>query len=117
MKSYYGANAALTAALANANRLALYSVAPGVSTSGTELSGSAYARQAVTFSAPTSGATANSVEVTFPTASANWASIVAVALVDVSGNIYYAQTLGTPISISAGQYLRVPIGGLTVTES
>ena len=116
MKTYFGANAAVTAELASATRLALYSVAPTVSGGGTELSGSAYARATVTWGAPSNGAALNTAVVDFPIASADWAAIVAVALLDVSGNIYRVQTLGSPISILSGQFLRAAIGAISVTD-
>ena len=75
--------------------LALFTVAPGVGGGGTEVSGGSYARQAVTFSAPASGATSNSGAITFPTATANWGTVVAWGLFDAatSGNLLLFGTL------------------------
>lgn len=57
--------------------LALYSVAPGESGGGTELSGDGYTRTAITFGVPAGGVIANIVDVLFPTATPA-AAVVAV---------------------------------------
>lgn len=117
MKTYYGANDALTAVLASATRLALYSAAPGVNTPGTELSGNGYARQTVTWGSPVSGEATNTAQITFPAATgSSWLPVVAVGLLDVSGNIYFVQTISS-LTCSVGQYIRVPVGALTVAEA
>lgn len=75
--------------------VALFSVRPNVAgTGGTELAGNGYARVAVTnnatsFPAASSGSKTNGITVTFPTATADWNTIVAVCLMDASssGNI------------------------------
>jgi hypothetical protein len=51
---------------------ALYSTNPTDADSGTEITGGAYARQAVTFGAPTNGVFTNSGAVNFPVATANY---------------------------------------------
>jgi len=75
--------------------LALYSVAPTASTAGTELSGSGYSRQAITFNAPSGGSVTSNVTVTFGPATANWSTINATAVVDAStsGNILSGSSL------------------------
>lgn len=52
--------------------LALYTSDPTDADTGMEVSGGSYARQAVSFSAPTDGATSNSADIVFPEASALW---------------------------------------------
>jgi hypothetical protein len=95
---------------------ALYSTAPTASTSGTELSGSNYSRQAVTFSAPVAGVATSNVAVTFGAASANWTAAVALAITDAStsGNILYFKTITTQIVLS-GSSLTIASGDITVT--
>lgn len=51
---------------------------------GTEVTGGAYARQAVAFDAPTNGTTQNTSTVTFPTATADWGTVTHAALFDAS---------------------------------
>ena len=66
--------------------VALFTVAPSDAGGGTEVSGGAYARQSVAtgasaaWGAPTDGDTDNDNTITFPTATANWGLVVAVAL-------------------------------------
>ena len=95
---------------------ALYSTAPTVSTSGTELTGSNYSRQAVTFSAPSGGNAASNVSVTFGAASADWSPAVAISIVDdsTSGNILYFNTITTQV-VKSGSSLTIASGDITVT--
>jgi len=95
---------------------ALYSVAPTASTSGTELSGSGYSRQAVTFSAPVAGTATSNVAVTFGPASATWSAAVAIATVDAStsGNIMWYKTIATQV-VRSSNSLTIASGDITVT--
>lgn len=95
--------------------LALYTVAPTDSTSGTEVTGGSYARQVVTFSAASSGTTSNTGNVDFtnmPTC-----TVVAVAVCDAltSGNILVYGTLNANKVVSSGDTLRVPAGDLDIS--
>jgi hypothetical protein len=96
--------------------MALYSVAPTASTAGTELSGSGYSRQVVTFSAPVAGTATSNVAVTFGPASATWSPAVAIATVDAStsGNIMWFKTIATQI-VKSGDSLTLDSGSITVT--
>ena len=69
--------------------VALYTDDPTDADTGTEVSGGAYARQSVTLSAASGGATSNSADITFPTATADWGTITHVLLRDAStgGNL------------------------------
>jgi hypothetical protein len=116
-KAYYGSNAALTALIASATKLALYSVMPTVSTAGTELSGSNYSRTTITWGSPASGAVSNSAAFQTPTASANWTAAAGYALLDSSGNIYYFQAFSSSVTVLSGQYLYAAIGALVLTET
>lgn len=73
---------------------ALFTVSPSDGGGGTEVStsGTAYARQAITFGAASGGSISNSVAVNFPTATASYgAPVVAVGVFDASsgGNLLY----------------------------
>jgi hypothetical protein len=96
--------------------LALYSVAPTASTSGTELSGSGYSRQAITFNAPSGGAVTSNVTVTFGPATSNWSTIKATAVVDAStsGNIMYFTTTAAQ-NILSGSSLVIGGGNVSIT--
>lgn len=69
-----------------------------------EVSGGAYARQAITFGAPTNGAGSNSGTITFPTASANWGTIRFAAVMDASssGNVLWWAQLNSDVTINSG---------------
>jgi hypothetical protein len=96
--------------------VALYSTAPTVATSGTELSGSGYTRESVTFSAPTAGVVASNVAVTFGAATANWSPAVAIATVDAStgGNIMWFKDIATQV-VKNGDSLTIDSGDITIT--
>lgn len=76
---------------------ALFTTIPTDAAPGTEVSGGSYARQAITFGAAAAGASANSVAVTFPAASAPWGACVAFAIFDaltVGNMLYWSELLG-----------------------
>ena len=83
---------------------------------GTEVSGGAYARQTVAFTV--SGNTAsNTADVEFPTATANYGTVVAVAVMDAStgGNQLAYAGLSSDKTIETGDVFRVPAGDLDIT--
>lgn len=76
---------------------ALFTIMPDeTGAGGVEPAGGAYARQAVTFNAPANGSMANSLEVLFPQASANWGTVLGFGLHDApaAGNLLYFDYLG-----------------------
>lgn len=101
--------------------VALFTVSPADDgTGGTEVSGFAYARQAVTFGAPSSGTVANSGAVTFPQASGGaWGTIVAMGIYDANsgGNLLYYGDLATSKVVGDGDQISFANGALTVSES
>lgn len=97
--------------------IALYTVAPTASGGGTEVSGGSYARQAVTFDAPSNGVTQNSSLVTFPTATLSWGIVVAAAIHDQgSGNMLYFGNLTASKTIDPGDTASFAAGTLSITE-
>lgn len=95
--------------------LALYTVAPTDSTSGTEVTGGSYARQAITFHAASSGATTNDSNVDF--AGMPSCTVVALAVCDASssGNILVYGGLTANKTLDAGDILRVSSGDLSIS--
>lgn len=69
-----------------------------------EVSGGSYARQTVSFGAPTNGVGTNSGSVTFPAATANWGTIRYVAVMDAStaGNVIWYAQLSSDVTINSG---------------
>ena len=91
--------------------LALFTAAPSDSGGGTEASGGSYARTQVTqadanWNAPTAGdgLTDNVSDITFPTPTANWGTIVAFGIFDAStaGNLLIHGSLGTSKTVNNG---------------
>jgi hypothetical protein len=99
--------------------VALYTTDPTDADTGTEVSGNAYARQSVTFSAPSNGATSNSAAVEFPQATGSWGTVAYIGLRDASsgGNLLYHTPLDASKTIATGDVFRIDIGSLTVTIS
>jgi len=96
--------------------LALFTTDSSESATGTEVSGGGYARQTVTFT--TSGATtSNDADVEFPTATASYGTVVAVAVMDAltGGNMLAYAGLSTDKAIDTGDVFRVPSGDLDIT--
>jgi hypothetical protein len=99
--------------------LALFSITPTSSGGGTEVAVGAYSRQAVTFSAATSGESHNTLALNFPTPTLDWGPIPGVALFDAltAGSMLYFGVLGTPKTVYAGEDLYFPVGYFSITES
>lgn len=91
----------------------------GTLTDETSTSGTAYARQAVTFAAASSGSSATNATVTFPTATANWGTITHVAVMDGgtagSGNVLFYGAVTTSKTIETGDTFQVSSGNLTIS--
>ena len=91
-------------------------ISDGEAGSVTEVSGNAYARQAMAFT--TSGATtSNNAAVEFPTATGSWGTITHVGIFDAasSGNLMVYATLTASKAIASGDVFRVPSGDLDIT--
>ena len=98
--------------------VALFTSNPAEDASGTEVStsGTAYARQSVTFSV--SGNTAsNTAAIEFPTATASYGTVTHVGVFDASsaGNLIAYAALTTSKAIDTGDVLRLPANDLDVT--
>ena len=98
--------------------LSLHTANPDEDGSGTEVStsGTAYARQEVTFTVSGNTATTDAA-VEFPTATANFGTVSHVAVWDAStsGNMLAYAALTTSKTIETGDVLRLPAGDLDIT--
>lgn len=109
--------------------LAAFTVGPSDDGSGTEVSGGSYARVVVN---PSSGASpkwaaaapsgsghavTNAADVSFPTATASWGTIVGIGIFDASsgGNLLAHGQLGTAKAIGIGDTLIIRAGDGTFT--
>lgn len=95
--------------------VALYTVAPTDSTSGTEVTGGSYARQVGTFSTASSGSSSNSSKLTFLNMPA--CTIIGIGILDslTSGNLLYWTKLDSNYTVSATDTVEIDVGNLTVT--
>lgn len=95
----------------------LFTVAPDDTGGGTEVSGGSYARQAMSFSAASGGATTTDADINFPQATADWGTVVAVGIHDAltSGNLLMYTDLTTSKAIATGDILKISSGSLTVS--
>lgn len=109
--------------------IALFTVAPTDSTTGTEVTGGAYARVAVArtgagFDAAsgTTATTQNTGTVTFPTATADWGTVVAFGICKslagaLSTDLIYWGDLTASKTVSNGDTASFAAGALSVTQS
>jgi len=98
---------------------ALFTSVPSDTGGGTEVTGGSYARVAVTFGAPSpAGTTSNSVEVTYPEATAGWGTVVAFGVFDAltTGNLLYWGDITPSKTVDSGDTARFAVGDLTISE-
>jgi len=113
--------------------VSLFTAAPNDTGGGTELTGSAYARVAVTSaltawagtqsagsttsSSGTGGATSNNTVITFPEPTSSWGEVVAFGVHDASsgGNLLFHGSLSINKTINQGDTVSFPAGSLAVT--
>jgi len=99
--------------------VALYTAAPNDAGGGTEVSGSGYSRQAVTFDAATSGAgtTSNNIAVSFTATGGSWGTITHIGIFDAatSGNLLWHGSLTASRTVNDGDSLLFSIGNIDLT--
>jgi hypothetical protein len=97
--------------------LALYTSDPTDADTGTEVSGGSYARQSITFGAPSNGSSTNSAAIEFPQATADWGIVTHVGIHDAStgGNLLYHTPLDASKTILNGDIFKITSGNLSVT--
>jgi len=122
--SNYLENALINATLRNTSYtspsvvyLGLYTSDPTDADTGTEVSGGSYARQAITFGAPSNGVTTNTAAIEFPQATGTWGTIGWIGIKDAltSGNLLYHSPLDVSKTIASGDIFKIAIGSLSVT--
>jgi hypothetical protein len=97
--------------------VALYTTDPTDADTGTECSGTSYARQSVTFGAPSNGVSTNSAAVEFPQAGGSWGTITHIGIRDAltTGNLLYHTPLDASKTIATGDVFRIATSSLSVT--
>lgn len=99
--------------------LALYKSDPTYLDVGLEVSGGSYARQSILFGVPSGGVSANTNEITFPTATNTWGNVTHAAIRDASsgGNLLFYGSLVVPRYITAGDVLKFLVDSVVATIS
>ena len=99
--------------------VALYTVAPTDTGGGTEVSGGGYARQtgAFTVSGTNPSTASNTAAIEYPTATADYGTVVAVGILDASssGNLLAYANLTASKVVSSGDVFRFNAGDLDIT--
>ena len=87
--------------------------------SGTERSGSGYARQSIAFNAASNGTADNSGAVDFPAATGSWGTVSHFGLFDAStgGNLLIHGALTASKAVATGDILRVAAGDMDITAA
>lgn len=100
--------------------VALYTSDPTAADTGTEVSGGAYARQAVTFGAPAlvggQQTAAISADIEFPIATAEWGLVTHIGLrtAATGGSLLWTKALDNPRTIQVGDRPKLLTGSLSV---
>ncbi|MAB51353.1 hypothetical protein [Marinobacter sp.] len=87
--------------------------------SGTELSGSNYARESISFGAASSGTASNDAAVEFNAATGSWGTISHFGIFDAStsGNLLIHGALTASKVIETGDILKIAIGDMDITAA
>lgn len=101
-------------------RLALFTSDPTeTGAAGTEVSssGTAYVRQTIAFNTESGGASANTSQIDFPAATANWGTITHIGIYDSAGSpvMYWYAPLSASVVINTTDIFRVNAGDITVS--
>lgn len=115
-----GANAALDAVFTTSGTfLALFTAAPTNSGGGTEVttSGTAYARQAISFAASAARLKTSSATVTFPVATATYGTVTHWGIFSAStaGTMYAWGAFTSSQTVNTGNQLTVPSGDIDLS--
>jgi hypothetical protein len=96
--------------------LGLYTSDPTDADTGTEVTGNGYARQSITFGAPSDGVSTNSAAIEFPQATGSWGTVAYIGIRDAStsGNLLFHTALDASKAIATGDVFRIAIGSLSV---
>lgn len=99
-----------------ATYLALYTSDPGETDAGTEVTGGAYARQAIVFGAPSNNTVSNSSTIAFPVATAAWGTVAYVGIRDAAtgGNLLFSAAVGTSQAVGVNNQVIFNAGQITV---
>lgn len=98
--------------------ISLYTTDPGEADTGTEVSGTSYARTAVSFNAASSGSATNNGDVTFPAAgSGGWGTVSHIGVHDAAsaGNLLFYGALTASRTVSEGDIFQISDTNCTIS--
>ncbi len=97
--------------------MALFTSSPTDANTGTEVSGSGYSRQAITFGAASGGSISNNSAEAFTASGGNFGTITHVGFYDASsgGNLLFWGSLVTPRIVNNGETINFGVGSLVIT--
>ena len=98
--------------------LALYTTTPAGpdGTGGVEVTGGAYARQAVDFNVAVAGTAANAAQLDFPTATAGWGTVNGFGIFNsLAGIMLIYGAWDSPKTININDIFRLPAGNLAIS--
>lgn len=100
-----------------ARHLALFTAAPNDAGGGTEVPGSGYARQAVTFDAAAAGATSNSGAVSFTASGGSFGTVTHIGIFSAAtgGNLLWHGPLAASKAVADGDSLAFAAGSIDLT--
>jgi hypothetical protein len=110
------ANAMLDTELSGTMQVRLFSTAPTAATSGTEITGSSYSPQTVTFGSAAGGVKTQNIDVSFPACTSAGYNIVGWAVTDGSGNQKIFRAF-TSITVAIGDVVKFLVASNPITVS
>lgn len=97
--------------------VALFTSATSDAGAGTEVTGGGYARQPITFTAPTDGVSANSADISFTNMPAGTVTHIAIMDAATAGNMLFHGPLAAGKTVNTGDTLTIAAGDLTASLS
>lgn len=87
----------------------------GTTTNEVSTTSTAYARQLITFGAPSNGSASNSSNITFSAATASWGTVRYVGICDAltAGNLLWYAQLSSDITVNTGNTLQFASNTIT----
>jgi hypothetical protein len=97
--------------------IALFTSDPTDAGTGTEVNGGGYARQPITFNAPSNGQVTNAADILFPVATASWGTVTHIGIYDAAsgGNLLFHGALTASKTISTDDQLKIAAGDISIS--
>lgn len=96
---------------------ALYTTNPTIADTGTEVTGGSYARQAIAFAAPASGAVANSGALSFSSMPAATITHIGIRDAATTGNLLHFAPATASKTTNSGDTVTVAASAISISEA